>query len=106
MVPWTFFVAVAKWSNKYSYKDWVVEKEGNYRDRSEKKKRYLESCMEDTPGSQHRADNEKIKYEITPGFVLCFIARLYFKVVTLEEIKYMGVVCGNPLCVAYLLRTS
>ena len=31
---------------------------------------------------------------------------LYFSEVTLEEIKYMGGVCGNPLRMAYLFPTS
>ena len=102
MVPWTFFVVVAKRSHKYAYEDWVVENNGNDRDRSEKNKRYLESCTEDTPGSRHHSDNKKRKYEITPVLSPC----LYFRAVTLEAIKDLGGVCGDPLRMAYLFRTS
>ena len=76
MVPWVFFLMVAERSHQYAYEEGVVEKEGNDRDETAKKKKYLESCTEHTPGARHRADNARKKYKFTPGFVLCFFGML------------------------------
>ena len=81
IVPLTFFVRVAELSEKYCYKDWVVEKERDDRDGNRMKTKYFQACPaktngKPTPGRRHRADNETKKYTITPGFVLCWFGIL------------------------------
>ena len=80
IIPFAFWEKVAAWTKKFSYKDWVVEKIGKDRDGQKKKVRYFEDVPPDlerrTTNKRHRADKEKKRYTITPGFVLCFIAHL------------------------------
>ena len=81
ILPLSFFQEVAKLSNKYAYLDWVVEKWGKNRDGDTKKRSHFEDVpakqgSKAYPGGRHRADKEKKKYKITPGFVLCWIAIL------------------------------
>ena len=76
ILPITFFAQVARWTNKYCYEDWVIEKYGNDRDGNQKKRRHFVECDCKTPGRRHRADKEKKRYIITPGFVLCWFGIL------------------------------
>ena len=58
-----------------------MEKERDDRDGNKMKTKYFKACPKKTdgkptPGRRHRADNEKKKYTITPGFILCWFAIL------------------------------
>jgi len=66
MVPLSFFEQVSIWTEKYCYKDWVIEKVGRDRDRKSKTRRHFE----DVPakkgrriyhGRRHQAQKEKKK---------------------------------------------
>jgi len=81
MVPLTFFTRVAQFTDKFCYKDWVIEKFGKDRDGDKKKRRHFvhvpaKQGRHTTPGRRHRADKEKKKYNITAGFVICWVAAL------------------------------
>jgi hypothetical protein len=81
MVPISFFDKVAAYTTKFCYEDWVVEKFGTDRDGVQKKRRHFEQVPEKLgrrpyPGRRHRADKEHKKFNITSGFVLCWIACL------------------------------
>ena len=72
--PVSFFVNVA-------YKDWVVEKERRDEHGNVKKKKYLVDVYpttggEPTPGRRHRADNEAVRWDINPGYIICWIGIL------------------------------
>ena len=81
IVPLSFFVQVAKWTEKYCYKDWVVESFGKKRDGETKKVRHfvdIPATLDHStyPGRRHRADNEKKKFVISPGYIICWFAIL------------------------------
>ncbi len=81
ILPLTFFSKVAELTNKYCFKDWVVEKKALDSDGNPKKRPYLETVPtltdgEPTPGRPHRADREQDKWRITPGFIICWVAIL------------------------------
>jgi len=82
ILPLLFFEKVAKWSTKYAYEDWVVEKYANDRDGNKKKVRHFEEAPEVAAGERrakrhrHRADKEKEQFTITTGFVICWFACL------------------------------
>ena len=76
IVPLAFWTKVANLSNKYFYEDFVVETTAHDRDGKEKKKKFLKSCSDDTPGARHRGDKERIKYKWTPSFAICWVAIL------------------------------
>lgn len=82
IMPMIWFITVALCSKKYVYDDWVVEKTGKDRDGKTKKWKHFEDCpatMKDwkpTLGCMHRADRDKRKYAITPGYVMCWIGIL------------------------------
>lgn len=81
IVPLSFFSEVAKRTHKYCYEDWVVKKTAKDRDGNTKKKLYFSDCPpltdgEPTPGRRHRADNEKKKYTISAGYIICWFAIL------------------------------
>jgi hypothetical protein len=82
MVPLAFFSQVAKWTHKFCYEDWVVEKIGTDRDGGTKKRRhFVDVPAQIEPGvaypeRRHRADKEKKKFSITKGFVMCWMASL------------------------------
>jgi hypothetical protein len=80
MVPLAFFHHVSVSSDKYCYKDWVIEKIGKDRDGNRKKRRYFEDVWNDQDPEvgdrRHRGDKEKKKFAITPGFVICWVAHL------------------------------
>jgi hypothetical protein len=81
IVPMSFFNHVAKCTKKYCYDDWVVEKIGKTRDGEEKQTPHYVDVPgmlagEPYPGRQHRADKEKKRYLITPGFIICWFAIL------------------------------
>ena len=68
MVPLTFFTRVAQFTDKFCYKDWVIEKFGKDRDGDEKKRRHFvhvpaKQGRHTTPGRRHRADKEKKKIQ-------------------------------------------
>lgn len=75
IVPFWFFEKVAWFTNKYCYEDWVVEKVQLDRDGNPKKKKIFKQVSATTggvptPGRRHRADRERKKYNITPGYML------------------------------------
>jgi len=78
IVPEKFFTQVAKWTKKFYYQDWDVERYGTDRDRGTKKRRHFVEvpAFEGSvlyPGRRHRADKERKKYNITAGFVMCWV---------------------------------
>eukprot|EP00984_Skeletonema_dohrnii_P004810 scaffold1689_cov99-Skeletonema_dohrnii-CCMP3373.AAC.1 len=76
IIPLTFWTQVAEWSDKYYYKDFVVETTAHDRDGNEKKQKYLKNCSKDTPGARHRGDKEKVKYKWSASFAICWVAVL------------------------------
>ena len=65
----------------YCYKDWVVEKFGQGRDGDRNRKKYFANVPPKNngfnyPGRLHRADKEQRKFNITPGYVICWIGIL------------------------------
>lgn len=76
MVPLTFWIQVAEWSNKYCYEDWVAERFGKDRDGNKKKRRHFVDVPSNVKDKRHCADKEKKKFKITPGYILCWIAVL------------------------------
>ena len=82
ILPLTFFSKVAKLTNKYCF-EWVVEKKVLDSDGNPKKRPYLETVPaltdgEPTPGRRHRADRNRVKWCITPGFIICWVAILIY----------------------------
>jgi len=72
---------VAKWTKRFCYQDWVVERFGNNRDGKAKKQRHLVDVPPfdgsvPYPGRRHRADKEKKQYTITAGFVMSWVVIL------------------------------
>jgi hypothetical protein len=64
-------------TDKYCYKDWVVEKKQVDADGNVKKKKMLKACTANTPGARHRVDkNSNYSYSITPRFVLVWVGLL------------------------------
>jgi hypothetical protein len=81
ILPVLFFVKVALLTRKYCYKDWVVEKEQRDEHGNVKKKKYLADVCATTvgklaPGRRHRADNEEVRWDINPGYIICWIGIL------------------------------
>ncbi len=82
ILPMLFFVHVAAMTKKYCYKDWVIEKKRTSNEEGNVKKRtYLSDVApttggEPTPGRKHRADNEPVKWDVNPGFIICWIGLL------------------------------
>jgi hypothetical protein len=82
ILPMLFFVHVAAMIKKYCYEDWVVEKKCTSNEEGNVKKRtYLSDVDpttggEPTPGRRHRADNEPVKWDVNPGFIICWIGLL------------------------------
>jgi hypothetical protein len=81
ILPLTFFSKVAEFTNNYCFEDWVVEKMALDPDGNPKKRHYLETVPastngEPTPGRHHHADKEPVKWPITPGFIICWVAIL------------------------------
>jgi len=79
IVQLALFVKVSSWTEKYCYNDWVIEKFGRDRYGKAKKQRHFKDvpakksrCI--YPGRRHRAQKERKKYFITPGFIMCRIA--------------------------------
>jgi len=75
IVPLTFFQAVAKYTKKYCYQDWVVEKFAKRRDGSTKEVRHFIDVprnLHGTPytGRRHRANKERKKYKITTKYII------------------------------------
>ncbi|KAL9183005.1 hypothetical protein ACHAXT_004792, partial [Thalassiosira profunda] len=72
MIPLSFWTKVATMTDKYCYKDWVVEKRGNDRDGNPKKTTYFSHVPaktggSNTPGRRHRADDKKKYSRLRPG---------------------------------------
>ena len=79
ILPWAFFEYVAKQTKHYAYEEWVVKKAQLDRDGKTKKKKTFvpvdfKGSRKKTPGRRHRVDNPKKRYDVTPSFVLCWIA--------------------------------
>ena len=76
IVPLGFFHHVSVSSDKYCYKDWVIEKIGKDRDGNRKKRRYFEDVSNDQDckvgDKRHRGDKEKKKFAITVLLALLF----------------------------------
>ena len=53
LIPMSFFVQVANYSQRYAYTDWVIAKLGTDRDGNPRKKEHFEPCRADTPGCRH-----------------------------------------------------
>ena len=72
----TLFKEIVKMTDKYAYKDWVLEKKGTDRDGIPKKKSYFVQCPEPRSGqrrpagARHRAGTESIKFPITLGYMI------------------------------------
>ncbi len=72
---------VAEFTNNYCFEDWVVEKMKLDSDGNLKKRPYLETVPtstngEPTSGRRHCADKQRVKWLITPGFIICWVAIL------------------------------
>ena len=76
ILPITFFLNISKMTQLYCYEEWVVETERRDRDNNIMKKKRLKICDRSTPNSRHRTENEKKKYEITPGFIMAWMSIL------------------------------
>jgi hypothetical protein len=81
ILPLTFFSKVAEFTNNYCFEGWVVEKTALDSDGNPKKRPYLETVPastngEPTPGRCHHADKQRVKWCITPGFIICWVAIL------------------------------
>jgi hypothetical protein len=81
IVPLTLFQAVAKYTKKYCYQDWVVEKFAKRRDGSTKEVWHFMDVPQNShstpyPGRRHRTDKERKKYKITTGYIICWFAVL------------------------------
>ena len=82
IVPLISFRKVATWTDKYAYKDWVIEKHGNDRDGNKKKVGHFEEApqlvtkLRRKQKHRHRDNKEKQKFVISTGFVLCWFASL------------------------------
>ena len=79
MITIYLFQQVSNLTNKYAYKEWLVEKTATDRDRNLNTNNYLYHCSEwtdrvETTGRRHIADNEYIKFQSTQGYVLCWIS--------------------------------
>ncbi len=72
---------IAKMTDIYAYKEWVVEQQRSDRDGKATKTSFLVPIFlkkkEKPPEkARHRADNEPVKYNITAGFIIAWIAIL------------------------------
>ncbi len=72
----TLIQFIADRTRFYAYEDLVVEKVQLDADGNQKKRKVFKRCKKGTPGARKRAQRETQQYEITPGFVLAFIAIL------------------------------
>jgi hypothetical protein len=73
VIPKSVFVEVARLTDKYCYKDFVVERTAKDSRGNVKKKKVLTHCDASTPEARHRTKNEEKKYGMTPGFVLAWL---------------------------------
>ena len=74
-----FFVKVANMTHIYCYKDWVVNKFGQYRDGYWNRRKHFSKIPPkkngvNYPGRRHQADKEQRKFKITPGYERCIIS--------------------------------
>jgi hypothetical protein len=77
ILPLSFFQQVTKMTDKYYYRDWVMEKEQLDRDGNVKKKKILKACTAETPGARHRARKDtSYSFTITVGYVIAWIGLL------------------------------
>ena len=54
ILPLNFFEKISQWTDKYTYKDWVIEKVGNDRGGNKKQVRYLRTLPLSQIGSNAR----------------------------------------------------
>ncbi len=87
IVPSTFFSKVAEMTEKYSYKDWLVEQRRKDLDGNEIGRHYFVDVPEGMEGAHHRT--MKQQYKICPGFIIVFIGILLTKGVLVN--------CGNAV---------
>ena len=76
VIPKSVFVEVARLTDKYCYKDFVVERTAKDSRGNVKKKKVLTHCDASTPEARHCTKNEEKKYGMTPGFVLAWLSIL------------------------------
>ena len=94
MMPLSFFILVAKMTNKYCYEDWVVEKKAQDRDGMEKKSAHSEDVppllpgtREKYPGRRHFVEKKK-NYTAIPGFIIaCALGSLPFRLQVWQKAK-------------------
>ena len=78
-----------------------MEKERRDEHGNVKKKKYLVDVYpttggEPTPGRRHRADNEAVRWDINPGYIICWIGILILhKVVILDQRRDLHKRCGS-----------
>ena len=87
IMPASTFDYVRDMTDKYCYRDFVVEKDQTNRDGNVKKK-MLVDCDADTPGARRR-------YAITSGFMLAWFACSSCKVLTLARTSVLQRKCGD-----------
>jgi hypothetical protein len=81
ILPLAFFERVAQLTTKYCYNDWVVQRRKKYSDGNDMKQFcYVQvSPLTDgapTPNRRHCADNERVRYSVTSGFIITWIGIL------------------------------
>ena len=76
LFPITLIQFIADRTKFYAYDDWVVETVQLDSDGNQKKRKMFKRCSKTTPGARKRAQREAQQFDITPGFVLAFIAIL------------------------------
>ncbi len=81
ILPLAFFERVAQLTAKYCYKDWVFARKKKDSDGDKIKSFYFVSVppLTDgapTPNRHHRADNERVQYQITAGYIITWIGIL------------------------------
>ena len=82
ILPLAFIERVTQLTRrKYCYDDWVVQRRKKDSDGNEMKQFYYVqvSPLTDgapTPNRRHRADNKRVRYSITSGFIITWIGIL------------------------------
>jgi len=65
---------ISKQSNRYAYKDFVIEKQVKDADNNVMKKKILVPCDESSPDKRTRVNKEKAGiWEFSPGFILAWL---------------------------------
>jgi hypothetical protein len=78
IIPKSVFVEVARLTDKYCYKNFVVERTFKDSRGNVKKKPVLTHCDAATPGARYWTKNKEKNYIISPGFILAWLSILIF----------------------------